>query len=130
VVSHFPNRVYDGLEDFSETIMNPANCHSSSVNVSVKGNSDFASPEPVDVYTDIIKPNVVGVFYVRILTTLHFPSTTGYRYNYPRYRPLEQSFIESITIRQVTKNGEDVLFEDSDIPSVVTLHFKKKSSPQ
>jgi len=26
-LSHFPNRVYNGLEDLAETIMNPANCH-------------------------------------------------------------------------------------------------------
>jgi len=44
VVSHFPTRVYNGLEDLAETIMKPANCHSYRVNISVKGNSDFASP--------------------------------------------------------------------------------------
>ena len=64
--------------------MYSANCHSSRVNVSVKDNSDFASPEPVYVYTDIIKRNLVGDSYVKLLTTLHFPSTTGYhRFNYP-----------------------------------------------
>jgi hypothetical protein len=42
------------------------------------------------------------------------------------YRPVEQSFIESITLRLVTKNA-DVLFENSDIPCVVTLYFKNKS---
>jgi len=36
VVSHFPNRVYNGLEDLAETIMNHANSHSSRVMVSVK----------------------------------------------------------------------------------------------
>jgi len=51
VLSHFPNRVYNGLEDLAETILNPANCHSTRVNVSVKDNYDFASPEPVYVYT-------------------------------------------------------------------------------
>jgi hypothetical protein len=124
VVSHFPNRVYNGLEDLAETIMNPANFLSSRVNVTVKGNSDFALLEPHYVYTDIIKPNLVGDSYVRLLTTLHFLSTTGYhRFNYPLYRPIGQSFIESITIRLVMKNGEDVLFEGNDIPSVVTFHF-------
>jgi len=83
------------------------------------------------VYTDIIKPNLVGDSYVKLLTTLHFPSSRGYhRFDFPLYRPVEQSFIESITIRLVTKNAEDVLFEDSDIPCVVTLHFKNKSSAQ
>ena len=109
VVSHFPNRVYNGLEDLAETNMNTANCHSSRVNVPVKDNYEFALLEPVYVYTDIVKPNLVGDSYVKLLTTLHFPSSTGYhRIDYRLYRPIEQSFIESITIRLVTKNGEDV----------------------
>jgi hypothetical protein len=126
VVSRFPNRVYNGLEDLAETIMNPANCHSSGANVSLKDNSNFASPELVYVYINIINPNLVGDSYVKLLTTSHFPSTTAYhRFNYPLYSPIEQSFIEAINIRLVTKNGENVLFEDSDIPIVVTLHFKE-----
>ena len=81
------------------------------------------------MYTNIIKPNLVGDSYVKLLTTLHFPSSTGYhRFDFPLYRPVEQSFIESITIRLVTKNAEDALFEDSDIPCVVKLQFK--TSPQ
>jgi hypothetical protein len=54
VVSHFPNRVYNRLEDSAETNMNPANCHSNKVNVPVKDKYDFASPEPVYIYTDIV----------------------------------------------------------------------------
>jgi hypothetical protein len=73
VVSHFPLRVYNGLEDLAKTIMNPANCPSSSAAIPVKDNSDFATPEPVYVYTDIINPNLVGDSYVRLLTTPHFP---------------------------------------------------------
>ena len=74
VVSHFPNRVYNGLEDLAEKIMYPANCHSTRVNVPVKDNSDYASPEPVHFYTDIVKPNLVGDSFVKLLTTMHFPS--------------------------------------------------------
>jgi hypothetical protein len=77
VVSYFPKRVYNGLEDLAETIMNPANCHSSRVPRPVQDNWEFATPEPVYVYTDIIKPNLVGDSYVRVLTTLRFPSFTG-----------------------------------------------------
>jgi len=29
IVSHFPARIYNGLEDLAEKIMNPANCHNS-----------------------------------------------------------------------------------------------------
>jgi hypothetical protein len=68
------------------------------------------------VYTDIIKPNLIGDSYVKLLTTLHFLSTTGYhRFDFPLYRTVEQSPIESITIRLVTKNADDVLFEVRDI---------------
>ena len=38
VVSHFPYRVYNGLEDLAETIMNPANCHSNKVTVPMTDN--------------------------------------------------------------------------------------------
>jgi hypothetical protein len=58
---HFPLRVYFGLEDLAKTIMSPANCHSSRVTIPVKDISDFGTPEPVYVYTDIIKPNLVGI---------------------------------------------------------------------
>jgi hypothetical protein len=128
-IYHFPARIYNRLEDSAETIMNPANCHTSRLNVSLKDNPDFITPEPVYVYTDI-KTNLVGDSYVKLLTTLHFPSSTGYhRFDFPLYITVEQSFIESITIRLFTKNA-DVLFEDSDIPFVVTLHFKNKSPAQ
>jgi len=93
IVSHFPARLYNGLEDLAETIMNPANCHTSRITVSLKDNPDFTTSEPVYVYTDI-KPNLVGDSYFKLLTTLHFPSSTGYQeIDFPLYRPVEQSFI-------------------------------------
>jgi len=46
--------------------MNPANCHSSRITVEVKDKAYFAIPEPVYVYTVIIKPNLVGDAYVRL----------------------------------------------------------------
>ena len=111
--------------------MTPANCRSSSVILAVQGNFDFTLPESVYIYTDIIRPNLVGDSYVRVLTSLHFPSATGYhRFNYPMYRPVEQPFIKSKAIRLVTKSGENVVFEDSDIPCLVVLHIIKKSSTQ
>ena len=130
VVSHFPSRVYNGVEDLAETIMNPANCRSSRITVSIKDYPNFTTPEPVYVYTYIIKLNLFGDSYVKCLTTLHFSSSTGYhRFDFPLYRPVEQSFIQYVTIHLVTKYA-DVLFEDSDIPYVVTLHFKNKSQVQ
>jgi hypothetical protein len=131
VVSHFPVKVYKIVEDLVETIMTLANCRSSRVTLAAKDNFDFTLPETVYVYADIIRPNLAGDPYVRLQTSLHFPSATVYhRFNYPTYRPVEQSFIESTAIRLVTKTGENVVFEDSDIPCLVILHFKKKSSTQ
>jgi hypothetical protein len=125
---HFPARVYNGLEDLTQTILDFANCRTSKVTVALKDNLDFIAPEPVYVYTDIIKPNLVGDSYVRLLTTLHFPSSRGYHtINFPLYRPVEQSFMECITIRLVTKIA-DVLFQNSDIRCITMLHFKNKST--
>jgi hypothetical protein len=127
LVSHFPVRVYKGIEDLVETIMTPANHRSSRIILSTNDNTDFALPEPVYVYKELVKPNLLGESYVRLLTSLHFPSGTGYhRFHYPLYKPVEQSFIESIAIRLVTQTGEDVVFEDSDISCLNILHFKKK----
>jgi hypothetical protein len=129
LVSHFPVQVYNGLEDLAKTIMTPANYRSSRIPELETNNSNCAAPEPIFVYTDIIKPNLLWDSYVRLLTSLHFPSPTGHHsFYYPIYRPVEQSFIESIGIRPVTKSGEDVAFDDSNIPCLVTLHFKKKPS--
>jgi len=84
--------------------MNPANCVTSRIIVSLKDDPDFTKPDLVNVYTDIMKPNLVGNSYVKRLTTLNFPSGTGYhKFDFPLYRHVEQSFIESITIRLVTK---------------------------
>ena len=128
MVSYFPVKVYNGVEDLTEKVITPYNCRSSGVTLAVRDNFDFAVPEPVHVYTDVIKPNLVGDSYVRLLTSLHFPSATGYhRFHCPFCKPVEQSFVESIAIRIVTKTGEDVAIEDSDIPLLVILQFKKKS---
>jgi hypothetical protein len=90
LVSHFPVRVYKGIEDLVETIMKPANHRSSRVILSTNDNTDFALPEPVYVCTDVIKPSLVGDSYVRLLTSLHFPSATGYhRFHYPLQKPGE-----------------------------------------
>ena len=121
--------MYDSLDDLAKKVMNPTICCSSAVSLPAKDNSGFSIQEPLYVYTNIIKPNLVGDSYVRLLTTLQFPSKTGYRrFDYPSYRHVEQSFIESIAIRLVTKTGQNIAFDNSAIPSLVILHFKKTFS--
>jgi hypothetical protein len=115
--------VYKGLEDLAERIMTRTNYSFSRVVLSTNDNWVVALPEPVYVYTDVIKLKLVSDSLVRLLTSLHFPSI-----QYPLYKPVEQSFIELIAIRLVTKTGEDVVFEDNGIQCLVFLHFKKMSS--
>ena len=131
LVSYFLARVYNGIDDLAETIMNPAKCISSTLFLSTKGNLNFVLSEPVYVYTVIIKPNLVWGTYMRPLTSLHFPSDTVYhRFDYLLYNPVEQSFIEWIWLCLVMKTSENMLFEDSGIPCLIILYFKKKSSAQ
>jgi hypothetical protein len=108
--------------------MTPANHRFSRVILSAKDNTEFALPEPVYVHTNVIKPNLGGDSYFRLLTSLHFPSGPGYhRFHYPLYKSVEQSFIESITNRLVTNTDEDVVFEDSDISCLVILTWKRST---
>ena len=44
--------------------MNPTNCRSSAVTLPAEDNSGFTTQEPVYVYTDVIKPNLVADSYV------------------------------------------------------------------
>ena len=114
LVSYFPARVYNGIEDFSETIMNPTNCRTSILMLPTKDKLNFTHPKPVYVYTDIIKPNLFGDIYVRLLTSLHIPSYKGYhRFDYPLYMIVKQSFIETISIRVVSKTRENVFLKIS-----------------
>ena len=53
LVSYFPARLYNGIDDLAETIMDPVNCHSSTVDLCTKDNFNFTQPEPVYIYTDI-----------------------------------------------------------------------------
>jgi hypothetical protein len=60
LVSHFPVQVYNGLEDLAKTIMTHANWRSSRIPVAETDNSNFTAPEPIFVYSDIMKANLVG----------------------------------------------------------------------
>ena len=63
---------------FSWNSNDPSNCRSSRVTLPAIYNIDFALAEPIYFYADIIKPNLDGDSYVRLLTSLHFQSDTGY----------------------------------------------------
>ena len=47
IVSYFPSRAYDSIDDLAETIRNPTNCRSSTVKHSIQDNTNFAQAETV-----------------------------------------------------------------------------------
>jgi len=68
---------------------------------------------------------------VRLTTSLHIPSDAGYnRFDCALYKRAKLSYIDSILIRPLMKTGENVLFDEGNIPCLVILHVKKKSSMQ
>ena len=112
LVFYFPAHVYNGIDNFAETIMNPTNCRTSIVMLPTKDNLNFTQPATVYIYTDIIKSNLVGITYVRLLTSYLFPSYKGYhRFDYPLYKLVKQSFIENISIRLVSKTSENMFLK-------------------
>jgi hypothetical protein len=103
LVFHFSAQVYDLLEDLAKIIMTLINCTSSEVTVLETDASYFALPELFYICRDITYRNIVGDSDFRILTTLLFTSKTSYiGLDNPLCRPVEQSFIQSISIPLVT----------------------------
>jgi len=49
-ISYFPARVYNDIDDLAETIINPANSCSFTVNLCTKDNFNFAQPERLHGY--------------------------------------------------------------------------------
>ena len=47
LASYFPARKCNGIDDLAATIINPANCRSSPVNLSIKDKYNFAQTEPL-----------------------------------------------------------------------------------
>jgi translation elongation factor EF-1beta len=78
------------------------------------------------VYSDILKPRRVDNMEIRILRIIPNASNNRHlRFNPIEYCPLENNYIESISILVTDSAGERVNFETSTIPTYVMLHFKK-----
>ena len=67
-------RMYDSVDDLAKTFTNTTNRRSYAVSLPAKDNSVFTTQEPVYLYTDIIKPNLVGDLDVTHVINLHFPT--------------------------------------------------------
>lgn len=143
----FPVRLYYGIDDLIIEIRNrlPSLDHAISAHMSIRklylpdiqavhlvqskrSMDEIEETQPVFVYTDIIKPVLVGDTFVRRLRVIQFPSVTGHHvFDPPYYMPVEKSRIETISIALHSKTGSPVRFETSPIPTYAVLHFIKRN---
>jgi len=77
------------------------------------------------IYCDVISPQFVGSSLVRCLRTYVYPSPERQRrFENVYYVPAEKQ-ITNISIEILTLEGERVMFEGSETPSRLVLHFRK-----
>lgn len=78
------------------------------------------------VYTDIIKPRLIGDIQSRFLRVIPTPKGERHlRFTHVEYCPLEKTYIENISILITDSQGERVNFNASTSPTYIMLHFKK-----
>ena len=79
------------------------------------------------IYCDVLSPQFVGSYLVRCLWTYVYPSPERQqgRFENVYYVPAEKQNITNICIEILTLESERVIFEDSETPSRLVLHFRK-----
>lgn len=81
------------------------------------------------IHTDIIKPRAVGSQMVRCLKVMPADAKKDDYVKFGRieYYPVETSYIRSISILILDSESSQIRFEQSLLPTLITLHFKRKS---
>lgn len=81
------------------------------------------------VYTDFIKPGFVGNEQIRCLRII--PMTNAVRvaqsheFRHPIYHPVNENYIESISILLADINGQTLKIHSTQTPTYILLHFKQ-----
>lgn len=79
------------------------------------------------IYLDIMKPRLVGDQSIKCLRI--FPKTNSQQnieFTSVEYYPIQSNYITDISILIANNNGDKINFENSKIPTMCTLHFKRK----
>lgn len=81
------------------------------------------------IYLDIMRPRIVGDQLVRCLKVLPLKPQNDVHIQFGRieYHPLDTWYIRSIKTAILDNESVRIKFEESSIPTLITLHFKKKS---
>lgn len=80
------------------------------------------------IYTDIIEPNQIGfgkIRCLRIINSIH-GGDNDIEFKNVHYMRIEKTQFENISILVADGKGEQIAFNDSTTPTIVTLHFIKK----
>lgn len=81
------------------------------------------------VYSDFIKPQFIGntlTRYLRILPMLNITrAQQSFRFKPIQYCPIDQKYLESISILIADLEGQNIKFKSSETPTYVLLHFKR-----
>lgn len=85
--------------------------------------------EMLYVYSHIIKPRIVGDQVVRCLKVLPAdPNRSQYiKFGRIEYYPIDTFYIRNISIIILDAQSKRIDFNESTIPTLVTLHFRKTS---
>lgn len=83
----------------------------------------------VCMYTDFIKPQCIGDTITRYLRVIPMKNALNNPQNIQlrpiQYCPVDQKYIENITILLVDMQGNKIEFHESEIPTYILLHFKR-----
>lgn len=89
-------------------------------------------PNLVLIYTDIIKPVLIGGNYARVLKVANIGgSSSGYvthEFEKDEYAGLELNIINELEINIVQHDGSPLVFTDADKPCILSLAFRKKNA--
>lgn len=81
------------------------------------------------VYADFVHPGFIGdkqMRYLRIIPMRKFDSTTqSHEFRHPIYCPINEKYIEAISIIIADLHGEVVQLKESHTPTYILIHFKQ-----
>ena len=94
-----------------------------------KPNFHLLKPQLLYVYLDIIEPTLIGENFARLLKVAKLDTNTD-EYTMQEFKKAEYSMVENtrinqIQVRLVQQGGSPIPFSTPNLPSIVSLTFKK-----
>lgn len=128
-MSIYPNNV---LSSFSNKLYKPIELNGEgwSVGIVEMYINELIKPrhEHCFIYSDIIKERYCGDQYTKCMRVFHLAPKSEKIFKFkPQYYPIQNNFIDEISILIADEEGEKIDFIASTVPTYVTLNFKKSN---